>query len=109
MVGGFKALFTLTASQERESVTFLVVVQSLSAPSPRAAASQQTIFVLKRDPDYTPPLLSSPNWFAPSTFVLSAKSINDRVGVCWGFFVLWVGDVYVEYCTAKNFPCRGLQ
>lgn len=82
----FEVLFTLIYSQEREFLLFFVV-QSLSALWPRTA-SQQTIFVLTGDPDYTAPQLPYPNYFAPLTFVLSAKSINGRVGVCWGFFLL---------------------
>lgn len=101
--------FLLSLLPRKQSVTLVVVVQSLSALWRRWIANQQTIFVLTRDPDYTAPLLFCPNYFAPLTFVLAAKSINDKVGVCWWFFSLWVVDMYVECCMAKNVPCRGLQ
>lgn len=81
----FEVLFTLIASQEREFLLFFVV-QSLSASWPRGTASQQTIVVLTGDSDYTAPQLPYPKCFAPLTFVLSAKSLNDRVGICWGVF-----------------------
>lgn len=63
MLWGFKVLFTLTVSQERESVT--LVIQFLSALWWRWTASQQTVFVLTRDTDYTAPLLFPPKFFAP--------------------------------------------
>lgn len=88
MLGGRKVIFTLASSQGREGITRIVVVQSLSALWPRQTASQQTIFVLTRNPDYIAPLLSSLNYFAPLTFVLSAESINHRVGIVVVFFAL---------------------